>query len=44
MGPMGWTGTVVDHQALAPFAPWQMGMARVDRAARVAKGQRGGGN
>jgi hypothetical protein len=45
MGPMGWTSTVVDHQALAPFAPFgQVGMARVDRAARVAKGQRGGGN
>lgn len=40
MGPMGWTRTVVDHQALAPFLG-QVGMARLDRAARVSKGQGG---
>jgi hypothetical protein len=44
MGPMEWTSTVVDHRAL-PLRPLgQVGMARVDGAARVPKGQRGGGN
>jgi hypothetical protein len=43
-GPLGrqLTDTMVDHSSLPPFAPLgQVGMARVDRAARVAKGQRG---
>jgi hypothetical protein len=41
MGPMSWTITVVDHQALAPLRPLgQVGMARVDGTARVPKGQR----
>jgi hypothetical protein len=42
MGSMGWTSTVVDHQSPGPLRPLgQVGMARVDRAARVPKGQRG---
>jgi hypothetical protein len=42
MGPMGWTSTVVDHRALAPFAPFgQVGMARVDRAARCRRANEG---
>jgi hypothetical protein len=35
------TDTMVEHHSLAPSPPWQVGMARVDRAARVAKGSEG---
>jgi hypothetical protein len=35
------TETMVEHRSLAPSPPWAGRMARVDRAARVAKGQVG---
>jgi hypothetical protein len=35
------TDTMVEHRSQAPSPPWACRMARVDRAARVAKGQRG---
>jgi hypothetical protein len=44
MGPMEWISTVVDHRALPPSPFGQLRDGEVDRAARVPKGQRGGGN
>jgi hypothetical protein len=35
------TDTMVEHRSLAPSPLGRVGMARADRAARVAKGQRG---
>jgi hypothetical protein len=42
-GPLGrqLTDTLVEHRSLAPSPSWAGRMGRVDRAARVAKGQRG---
>jgi hypothetical protein len=35
------TDTMVERRSLSPSSPWAGRVARVDRAARVAKGQRG---